>query len=234
MAARLLCGIFVGGQSRRMGGHPKGLLPAPKNAADSPAESTSAAPIAKKTTTLVGRLVAIAQGLDLPVCLVGQHAEYAGLGLSLLADQPPGRGPLGGLAALLGAARETGAEGAIALSCDLPFLGPRLLARLIAAPTEHYVAAAPLWQPADRDAPIWEPLCARYSIAFLPLLQQAMAQGARSLQPILSQAGTLPLALDSDEQAQVRDWDSPDDLPAELAAALPEALAAEWAARLRR
>lgn len=220
--ASLLCGIFIGGQSRRMGGHTKGLLPAPEAApaTSSPAQTPArdAGPIPASAQTLVARLTGLATAQGLPVVLVGTRPEYAGLGLPMLADRPPGHGPLGGLAALLLAASESGHDGAIALSCDLPFLGAGLLGRLIAAPAAD--AVAPRWQPADRDAPIWEPLCARYSVAFLPRLQQAMAQGLRSLQPILSSVDSLPLSLTADDTAQLRDWDSPDDLPAELRARL--------------
>ena len=81
---RPLCGIFVGGASRRMNGHPKGLLPCEPGG-----------------ETIVGRLVRIVQALELPVVLVGQHEAYRPLGLPMLADQPPGVGPLGGLCALL-------------------------------------------------------------------------------------------------------------------------------------
>lgn len=211
MTTRPLCGIFVGGQSRRMGGHPKGLLPAP---------ATTGSPDGAGRVTLVARLVALAQAHGLKVVLVGQNPDYATLSLPMLADRPPGRGPLGGLAALLIAAGEQGCDGAIALSCDLPFLGPQLLARMLDAPTEAWLAVAPRWQPPDRDQPIWEPLCARYSLAFLPTLQAAIEQGIRSLQPLLSQGRTLPLSLDVDEQAQVRDWDRPEDLPVELRAVL--------------
>lgn len=212
--ASLLCGIFVGGQSRRMGGHPKGLLPAPT--ADVPTAGATTA----DATTLVARLAELALAQGLPVVLVGQRPEYAGLGLPLLADRPAGRGPLGGLAALLSAASERGLDGAVALSCDLPFLGPGLLSRLVATPAGDFVALAPRWQPSDRDTPIWEPLCARYAVAFLPYLEQAVSQGARSLQTLLSQANAQPLLLSSDEQAQVRDWDRPEDLPPALRSAV--------------
>lgn len=197
-----------------MGGHPKGLLPAPV----APGSQEGARP-----TTLVARLVALAREQGLKAVLVGQNPDYATLSPSLpmLADRPPGHGPLGGLAALLIAADEQGCDGAIALSCDLPFLGPQLLARMLDVPMETWLAVAPRWQPADRDQPIWEPLCARYSLAFLPTLQAAIEQGIRSLQPLLSQGRTLPLSLDADEQTQVRDWDRPEDLPAEVRAQLP-------------
>jgi molybdopterin-guanine dinucleotide biosynthesis protein A len=231
MAARFVCGIFVGGQSRRMGGYPKGLLPAPAPASPASLPGAGSQPVAPGLP-LVVRLSTLAQGLGLPVWLVGQHPAYAGLGLPLLADCPPGHGPLGGLAALLGVAGEQGAEGAIALSCDLPFLGPRLLARLLAEPRSDAapdpasslppatcLAVAPRWQPADRDTPVWEPLCARYDLAFLPLLRRALAEGGRSLQTLLSQAGARPLALDPDEQREVRDWDSPADVGADLPSA---------------
>ena len=63
-----------------MGGHPKGLLPAPQP--DQPPEPA-------QPLTLVERLATLAQAQGLPVVLVGQHSDYAGLGLPLLADQPP-------------------------------------------------------------------------------------------------------------------------------------------------
>ena len=95
-----------------MGGFPKGRLPV----------SSSGQPI-------VLHLAALAQSLDLPVVLVGEHAAYHDLGLPGVPDQPAGIGPLGGLAALLTAA--SGSE-VIALACDMPFVSAQILTRLLA------------------------------------------------------------------------------------------------------
>ncbi len=53
------CGIFIGGAARRMGGFPKGRLP-----------------VAGSGQPIVLHLAALAQSLDLPVVLVGEHAAY--------------------------------------------------------------------------------------------------------------------------------------------------------------
>lgn len=210
-----LCGIFIGGKSRRMGGHPKGLLPAP-----SPPQPSSA----PRPASLVERLAALLHGQGLTVVLVGQHADYAGLGLPILTDQPPGHGPLGGLMALLCAAAQQGRESVIALSCDLPFFDLPLLTRLLRANPTGYDAVAPRWTPPDRAQPIWEPLCARYLPSFTPGLAAALSAVdppvPPSLQRLLAQARTLALPLAEDELAQVKDWDSPSDLPDGIRASL--------------
>lgn len=187
-----------------MGGHPKGLLPAPQ---PNPPQD------AARPLTLVERLATLAQAQGLPVVLVGQHADYAGLGLPLLADQPPGRGPLGGLMALLLEAQSRQLESVIALSCDLPYLDHSLLARLCQTATAGFDAVAPRWTPPDRAQPIWEPLCARYFLSFVPALRAALSADGPSLQRLLQAARTLPLGLAPGEVVQVKDWDSPADLP---------------------
>jgi molybdopterin-guanine dinucleotide biosynthesis protein A len=199
-----LCGILVGGKSRRMGGYPKGLLPAPGSLL---AENSGGA------RSLVERLSALCMSQGLSVVLVGQHADYSALGLPLLADQPPGRGPLGGLRALLAEAAQRGHDSVLALSCDLPYFDLPLLDRLLHSEASGFDAVAPRWTPPDRPQPLWEPLCARYFQSFTPHLANALAADSPSLQQILSQAKTLALPLDESGAAQVKDWDCPDDLP---------------------
>ncbi len=181
-----------------MGGYPKGLLPA----------GSSSQPI-------VLRLAELAASLDLPVVLVGQHAAYQHLGLPLLADRPPGVGPLGGLAALLAAAR--GAE-VIALACDMPFVTKELVGKLLAtdlsdadAVTAQTTAEAPL-----------ESFLARYRPTVMPVIEQKLAEGERSLQRILRGLRVKKLLLSSEERESCRDWDGFDELPEEVRATLPK------------
>ncbi len=174
-----------------MGGVAKGLLPAPDSG-----------------EPLVTRLRRHAESLGLRCVLVGAAPAYAGLGLPLLADDPPGIGPLGALRALLGAA-----DGApvLALACDLPYVSAALLQRLITAPQQ-----AENHQPYDVVAPrrsaLWEPLCARYAPTVLPVLNTALAAGERSFQALLRRLNVYQLPLSREEEHQLVDWDTPEDL----------------------
>jgi len=143
--------------------------------------------------------------LGVPVVLVGEAGAYEDLGLPVLADEPPGIGPLGGLVALL---RHAGTGAALAFACDMPFVSRALVERLLAAPTD-----APIVAP-RRDAR-WEPLCARYDAArVLPLALARAASLHHSLQPLLEEAGAAPLPLLPHETDELRDWDSPADVTA--------------------
>jgi molybdopterin-guanine dinucleotide biosynthesis protein A len=187
-----LVGIFVGGQARRMGGAPKGLLPSPSG------------------EPLVRRLARIAlDALDAPrVVLVGGAGPYLGLGLESLEDDPAGIGPIGGLAALLAHAERSGASCAIALATDLPYLDATLLQRLTAyAPDAAAVAPRP-------DG-IWQPLCARYAPGeALAAARICIRGGNRALHDVLDALGSRAseLVLTREEIEQLRDWDTPDDI----------------------
>ena len=183
---RVLAGIFIGGAGTRMAGIAKGLM----RTADG--------------TTVVERWRAMLDRLDLPVVLVGERKEYGALGIEVVADQPPGIGPLGGLVGLL-----RRAEGArvLALACDMPFVSAAIVERLLAqSPLSAIVAPR-------RDGR-WEPLCARYEPQrVLPVAESLATSGDRSLQRLLGDVGAAELQLSSREGDELRDWDSPADLP---------------------
>lgn len=192
---RLLGGIFIGGLARRMGGIPKGLLPDP--AAGVP---------------LVTRLAGLLGEVGAECVLVGERPEYLALGLPMLADSPPGIGPLGGLAALLEAGAAGGHSGVLALACDLPAVTLPLLSRLAAsgdASPNDYDALAPRQSP---EAP-WEALCARYQPTALPGLRQALTDGVRSFQALFRRLRVHELHVDATERLALTDWDEPNDLP---------------------
>jgi molybdopterin-guanine dinucleotide biosynthesis protein A len=185
--ASILAGIFVGGGSTRMGGRPKGLL------------RTSSG------ETLVERWKNLFDALSIPCVLVGDRAgdAYRGAGLEILADDraDDDLGPLGGLLALLGRARD---GAAIAVACDMPFVSPELVRRLISAAPSPVVAAR-------RDGR-WEPFFARYEPEIvLPTALVHATAGRRSLQALLDAVTAQELALTSSEHAELRDWDTPED-----------------------
>lgn len=103
--------ILAGGQSRRMGGSPKALLP------------FDGRPLIQH----------VAETLEavLPDCLVVTNTPelYAFLGLPMVPDVFPGRGSLGGIYSGLRAAP---GEAALCVACDMPFLEP-VLVRYLAA-----------------------------------------------------------------------------------------------------
>src|SRR5262249_61830391 len=99
-----------------MGGRPKGLLAAPSG------------------ETIVARWQRLFAEVGLPCVLVGARAEYAQLGIPVVADEPPGAGPLGGLAGLLAGGS------AIAVACDMPYVLVKLLRRLGGGPPAPILA----------------------------------------------------------------------------------------------
>ena len=183
--APVVAGLFVGGRGVRLGGVAKGNLDAPDGG------------------TLVDRSLRLLEGLGIPVVLVGRHEEYADQGRTILEDEPPGIGPLGGLIALL---RHAGDTRVLALACDMPFVSTRLLQELVA-----FDPGAPIVAP-RRDGK-WEPLCAVYSAPAVLLVAVARAAlGARSLQGLLDELGATELPLDASRYGELADWDTPEDL----------------------
>jgi molybdopterin-guanine dinucleotide biosynthesis protein A len=182
----LLAGVFVGGAATRMGGVPKGLLRTAGGA------------------TLVERWRGLLEAEGARVVLVGSGGAYRAAGLRALDDEPAGVGPIGGLVALL---RAAGDGAAIAVACDMPFVTPALLHRLVEAP------AAPAVAP--RREGKWEPLFARYDAArVLPVALAHVGAGRRALHALLYDVGAAELPLSADEAEQLRDWDSPGDVTA--------------------
>jgi molybdopterin-guanine dinucleotide biosynthesis protein A len=122
-----------------------------------------------------------------------------------LADAPAGIGPIGGLCALL---QHAGDRRAIALACDLPYLSSALLARLASEPSGAAVLA-----PRDPATGKWQPLFARYDAAVvLPVLRVAIDRGVRSFQDLLRELSVEELVLTTEEHAELRDWDTPEDV----------------------
>jgi molybdenum cofactor guanylyltransferase len=179
----VLAGIFIGGQSRRMKGRPKGLL------------------VTASGQTIVERWRRMFEAAGIETILVGSHEAYGDLGIPAIADEPPGIGPLGGLIALL--ARARGAT-AIAVACDMPYVSQALVDKLVAHPSIADVLA-------PRHGPTWEPLFARYRAVALEKAKERASRGDHSLQGLLGELATESLPLSAAEMQELRDWDSVED-----------------------
>lgn len=182
---QLLAGIFVGGRGSRMGGVAKGLLHAPDGD-----------PIVRRTQRIL-------EGLGAECVLVGAHPAYAELGLPTLVDDPSAQGPLAGMLALLAHAD---GRASLAIACDMPFIEPDLLLRLIAEPPAPVVA--PRRRAVEKERDVWEPLFARYEPAVLPIARALVSEGGRSLQALLDRVGARALVLRPEEEAMLEDWDT--------------------------
>jgi len=185
-------GLFVGGQGKRLGGVSKGNL-------------------TFDGAKLLGRLLAACREAlpSSPIVLVGPAQAYAEHGLRALSDDPAGIGPLGGLRALLRHAESTGAPAALALACDLPHLEAALLRRLgCESPEADFVA--------PRDGTLWHTLVARYGTGALPDVEATIAAGERALQRVVQRLGgrAVELPVNPTEHAELRDWDTPEDVAA--------------------
>lgn len=184
----MLIGILVGGRGQRMGGVQKALLRAPDG------------------ETLIARSQRIAREAGIEVVLLGAAELGAqAQGALQLPDAAAGIGPLAGLHSLL---VHAGERAAICLACDMPYVTAELLARLAREPVEAQVLA-----PRDPVSGKWEPLLARYeSPSVAPVLARALAEGERSFQGLFKRLHVVEMSLGASERAQLRDWDSPEDM----------------------
>ncbi len=183
----MLAGILAGGRSRRMG-RSKALL------------------VLASGETILARTVRVAREAGLEPVLVGPRPEIvAALGEGsprCIDDVAEGRGPLGGLVALLS---ERPDDCVIALACDLPYLDARFLLRLGAAPPGPAVLA-------PRSLGLWEPLAARYDARrVLSIARRRFEDRVLGLQGLLDVVGAEAFALEDAERAALVDWDTPAD-----------------------
>lgn len=113
-----------------------------------------------------------------PVAIANDPALAAEIGLPFRPDLLPGGGAMAGVHAALAWAAERGRPGALVLACDMPFVAPALLARLL---DEALGAGALAVAPESAGRRGVEPLCAWYATALLPTLEERLRRDARSL-----------------------------------------------------
>jgi molybdopterin-guanine dinucleotide biosynthesis protein A len=155
--------VLAGGQSTRMG-QDKALLEI------APARS------------MLEHMVALAASVSPQVTLVAPRDRYTQLRCEcdIIEDEVLGRGPLAGIAVAL---KNSRAELNLVVAVDMPLLTKELLAFLLkrAAST-----SAPALVPFIDDTR--QPLCAVYRRGFLPLAEQALAEGQNKIGVVLDRA----------------------------------------------
>lgn len=154
--------VLAGAMSRRFG-RPKALL------------ELAGEPLARRAVRLL-RLVAS------EVCVVSSHPEwFEGWGVATLVDPEPGGGPLGGIWSAL---RNTAAERALVVPCDMPLLTARFLEALLArAPAGDAAVAAD-------ETGRWIPVLACLRVAACrPAVEQLWSAGERRAVSLFRGAG---------------------------------------------
>lgn len=145
--------ILAGGQNLRMGGDPKVLL---------------------TDGSGVRFLDSLCRALDsFPEKLLSTNTPALARGTDLVpvADQCPGQGPLGGLAAALAQCRS---DGLVTVACDMPRFTPEAAAYLAGFSGRGWSA----WAFRDRQGRL-HPLCGVYMKSCLPAVQAALRAGER-------------------------------------------------------
>jgi molybdopterin-guanine dinucleotide biosynthesis protein A len=110
------------------------------------------------------------------VMIANQPTVPDALGLEWRPDLLPGAGPAAGIHAALCWAREMEMEGVVAVACDMPFVEPVLLQKLLDA--RH---GCDIVLPASEGQRGIEPLCAWYGLQCIAAIEKAVQQGDRRM-----------------------------------------------------
>ncbi len=163
--------ILAGGENRRYGAH-KALA------------AVGGRPILE-------RVEAALRAVLPDLVLIANDAQvYGGAGLPMRPDALPGMGSLGGIYTALLWAREAGRPGVLAVACDMPFLSPALLARLLEAAASGAAAATAggnagtgpdVVAPGSESRRGVEPLCAYYGTGCIAAIEAELARGERHI-----------------------------------------------------
>jgi molybdopterin-guanine dinucleotide biosynthesis protein A len=146
-----------------------------------------------------------AAGIDDVVCVGGDRAALGALGLTVIPDDHPGDGPLGGIiTALRWAAKR--ADVVLVAPCDLLVPSAALFTATMAGLTER-----PVVLPVTAGSA--QPLNAAYRVGALEPLVEAFASGERSVKAAITRMPSTEVTTIG--AAALADADGPGDLPTE-------------------
>lgn len=155
-------------------------------------------------TPLIQHLCQSLAPLASSITVVAEVADkYADLNLRTIADLAPGQGPKGGLQTAL---RDLPATQSWLLlcPCDVLRIKPEWLARWADLRADADAVAF-------KDQQFWQPLPALYARTCLPVVEQQLTAGQRSMQTLLNQIRTAPLPLPPD-WAELGSINTPEEL----------------------
>lgn len=155
---RVLGVVLAGGANRRYEGRPKAL------------ESVGGVRIAERV------VAAMSEAVERVVLVANDATTFQVLGLETRPDLRPGLGALGGIYTAVAWAHEEGYRGALISACDMPFLSPPLLKRLISGASTDEVVA-----PESASRRGLEPLCAFYGAGCRSAIESALAREERQV-----------------------------------------------------
>jgi molybdopterin-guanine dinucleotide biosynthesis protein A len=128
--------------------------------------------------TLLQRALELVRPIGQTVWILGSREKFGSYG-TVIEDEFPNHGPLGGIHAAL---RASDQELNLILAVDMPFVENRFLAYLAkSAKDTAAVVTAP------RAEGRWQPLCAVYRPEFAILAEQALKADKNKIDPLFSQ-----------------------------------------------
>ena len=136
----------------------------------------------------------------------GQSVPEGGECVPVLHDSGDAEGPLCGI---LAAFREAPAAAWLVIACDLPFVAPEVLARLVECHREQ--PGQPFVAYANPRNGLPEPLCAIYGPAALRILRKHAALGNFSPRRIMTEENTVLLDLPAGSAASLININTPQD-----------------------
>lgn len=165
--------VLAGGQSRRMG-RDKALL------------------IVDGVTLLERAVRTLGETASTVIVVADDPGRYLLAGATVVGDDFPGAGPLGGIVTGL---RHAGPGLHLVIACDMPFVRGELLALLLSRAAGHDAAI-----PWIGGRP--EPLCAAYDFRCLSPLSRTIAEGERAVHRALHLISAVQV-----EESDVREID---------------------------
>ena len=148
--------IIAGGEARRLGGRPKGML-------------------AFGATSIIERQIALLREVTNTLVIVANDRAYASFGVPIVEDVLPGAGALGGIYTALVTATT---DQVLVVACDMPFLRAAFLRHVIVAGRSVDVAI-------PKTTVGYEPLCASYARGCAPRLRERIDEGALKIQDLV-------------------------------------------------
>jgi molybdopterin-guanine dinucleotide biosynthesis protein A len=163
--------VLAGGQSSRMG-RDKAL-------------------IEFKGRTLLERQLELLRPHAKEILVIGDPTKHTPTHATVIPDDIPGQGPLGGILTALRCARYVRV---LVLACDLPNISDRLLLRLKAGLDNGVDAVVPKHSLGS------EPLVAAYHRHAMEAFQKALGEGERKMSLALDRIHTVPLVMEPGEE----------------------------------